>query len=143
MAGRGPYAATGSDAALAVDLGGFPDTNSTFPFTCVFSLVTPVQFPDTSVTQITVSVTLVPDAADQPLITAGLAAFGSGGGATSVTLTPGKKYQFNVSVKARKKFILGHVYNPHVLVDVTGITGVPAGYYRYDIPFTVTDVGGT
>ena len=56
--GTGPYAATGSDAALAVDLGGFPDANSTFPFTCVFSLVTPVQFPDTSVTQITVSVTL-------------------------------------------------------------------------------------
>ena len=141
--GAGPLAATGAGDSLAVDLGGFPDKNTTFPFTCVFSLRTPATFPDAAVTRITVSVTLVGDANDQPLSSAGLAPFGSAGGATTVTLGPGEDYQFNVSVRARKKFTLGRAYHPHVLVDVTGIGSVPAGYYRYDVPFAVTDIGGS
>ena len=141
--GIGPLAATGAGDTLAVDLGGFPDRNTTFPFTCVFSLRTPATFPDASVARITVSVTLVGDAYDQPLSNPGLAPFGSGGGATTVTLGPGQVYQFNVSVRARRKFTLGRTYHPHVLVDVTGIGSVPAGYYRYDVPFAMTDIGGS
>ena len=138
----GTVAATGQDATLAVDLGGFPDKNKTYPYVTVFSVVTPATFPDTAVTQVTVSATLVDDVNDQPLTLPGFTAFGpTGGGPTSVTLGPGQKYQFNVTVKTRKKFTLGHVYWPHVLIDVTW-TGVPAGYFRYDIPVSITDVGG-
>lgn len=138
----GTVAATGLDATLTVDLGGFPDKNKTFPFVTVFSVVTPAAFPDPAVAQVTVSATLVADLADQPLTSPGFTAFGpTGGGPASVTLGPGEKYQFNVTVKTRKKFTLGRVYWPHVIVDVTW-TGVPAGYFRYDIPVSVTDVGG-
>ena len=88
------------------------------------------------------SVTLVDDVTDQPLTLPGFTAFGpTGGGPTSVALGPGQKYQFNVTVKTRKKFVLGHVYWPHVLIDVAW-TGVPAGYFRYDIPVSLTDIGG-
>lgn len=140
--GEGTVAATGQDATLQVDLGGFPDKNKSIPFITVFSVVTPAVFPDTAVTQVTVSATLVADVADQPLTLPGFTVFGpTGGGPTSVTLGPGQKYQFNVTVRTRKKFTLGHTYWPHVLVDVTW-AGVPAGYFRYDIPVSVTDVGG-
>lgn len=140
--GVGAVAATGQDAALQVDLGGFPDKNKTYPFVTVFSVVTPAQFPDPAVTQVTVSATLVADVTDQPLTLPGFTAFGpTGGGPTSVTLGPGQKYQFNVTAKTRKKFTQGHTYWPHVLVDVTW-GGVPAGYFRYDIPVSLTDIGG-
>jgi hypothetical protein len=140
--GTGTVAATGQDATLAVDLGGFPDKNKTYPYVTVFSVVTPATFPDTAVTQVTVSATLVDDVTDQPLTLPGFTAFGpTGGGPTSVTLGPGQKYQFNVTVKTRKKFTLGHTYWPHVLVDVAW-TGVPAGYFQYDVPVNLTDIGG-
>lgn len=140
--GAGTVAATGQDATLAVDLGGFPDKNKSYAFVTVFSVVTPAQFPDPAVTQVTVSATLVDDANDQPLTLPGFRVFGpTGGGNASVTLGTGQKYQFNVTVKTRKKFTLGETYVPHVLVDVTW-TGVPAGYFRYDVPVSVTDVGG-
>ena len=138
----GSVAATGQDATLAVDLGGFPDKNKTYPYVTVFSVVTPATFPDTAVTQVTVSATLVDDFTDQPLTSPGFTLFGpTGGGPTSVTLGTGQKYQFNVTVKTRKKFTLGHTYWPHVLVDVAW-TGVPAGYFQYNVPVSLTDIGG-
>ena len=141
--GVGGVAATGSDGALQVDLGGFPDKKRSYDFACVFSLVTPAQFPDSGVGQITVSVTLVGDGRDKPLVDPGFRPFGGGGGGPeSVQLGAGQKYQFNVTVQARKKFVLGQTYWPHVVVDVT-VPGVPDGYFRYDIPVAVTDVGGS
>ena len=140
--GVGAVAATGQDTTLQVDLGGFPDKNSAFPFVTVFSVVTPAQFPDPAVTQVTVSATLVDDVTDQPLTLPGFTAFGpTGGGPTSVALGPGQRYQFNVTVQARKNLVRGQVYWPHVLVDVAW-SGVPAGYFRYDIPVSLTDIGG-
>lgn len=141
--GVGTVAATGQDTALQVDLGGFPDKNNwVFPFVTLFSVVTPAQFPDPAVTQVTVSATLVDDVTDQPLTLPGFTAFGpTGGGPTSVALGPAQKYQFNVTVKTRKKWTLDHTYWPHVLVDVAW-GGLPAGYFRYDIPVSLTDIGG-
>ena len=141
--GVGAVAATGQDTTLQVDLGGFPYKNNlVYPIVTVFSVVTPAQFPDPAVTQVTVSATLVADVTDQPLTLPGFTAFGpTGDGPTSVTLGPRQKYQFNVTVQTRKKFQQGHTYWPHVLVDVAW-TGVPAAYLRYDIPVSVTDVGG-
>jgi hypothetical protein len=141
--GVGTAAATGADQALQVDLGDFPDKKRTYDFPCVFSLVTPAQFPDSGVGQITVIVTLFGDGRDQPLAYPGFTPFGSGGdGPQTVQLGAGQKYQFNVTVQARKKFVLGQTYWPHVVVDVA-VPGVPAGYFRYDIPVAVTDAGGT
>jgi hypothetical protein len=140
--GSGTVMATGQDATLAVDMGGFPDKNKSYGYVTVFSVVTPATFPDAAVTQVTVSATLVADVTDQPLTAPGFTAFGpTGGGPASVTLGPGQKYQFNVTVQVRKKFTLGHVYWPHVLVNVSW-TGVPAGYFQYDIPVSITDIGG-
>jgi hypothetical protein len=139
----GAVAASGADQALQVDMGGFPDKKRTYDFPCVFSLVTPASFPDSGVGQVTVSVTLVDDGNDLPLAHPGFTPFGGGGdGPAVVQLGPGQKYQFNVTVQARKKYVLGHTYWPHVLIDVS-VPGVPDGYFRYDIPVAVTDAGGT
>jgi hypothetical protein len=139
----GNYAATGSDGALAVDLGGYPDSNKSYPVTTVFAVVTPAQFPDPSVGQISVSVSLVNDASgEQPLTLPGLAPFGSAtAGATSVTMAAGQRQQLNVTVRARKRFNLGKTYTPYVLVDVN-FPGAPAGSLRYTVPVKVTNIGG-
>jgi hypothetical protein len=139
--GVGTVAATGADQALQVDLGGFPDKKRTYDFACVLSLVTPSQFPDAGVGQVTVRATMVDDGYDQPLVYPGFTPFGGGDGPAVVQLGPGQRYQFNVTVQARKKFALGRTYWPHVLIDVT-VPGVPDGYFRYDIPVAVTDAGG-
>jgi hypothetical protein len=139
----GPVAATGADQALQVDLGGFPDKKRTYDFDRVFSLETPAQFPDSGVGQIMVSATLVGDGGNQPLAYPRLTQFGSGGvGPETVQLGAGQKYQLNVTVQARKKFVLGETYWPHVVIGVA-VPGVPDGYFHYDIPVAVTDVGGS
>jgi len=140
----GPPAATGQDEGLAVDLGDFPDRNATFSFTRVFSIRTPDAFPDASVTQITVTVATLPDATtgDNMLRSPRLTPFGqtSGGGQT-VTLAPGVKYQFNVSVRTRKKFVLGQTYFPRVRLSLT-VAGL-ADYYSHEFPIQVRDAGGS
>ena len=57
------------------------------------------------------------------------------------TLGPATKYQFNVSVKARKKFVLGQTYFPRVRLSLT-ISGV-ANAFSYEFPLEVTDAGGS
>ena len=140
----GPLAAIGLDAAIAVDLGDFPDKNKTYAFTRVFSLRTPDVFPDKTVGQITVTMAVLPDpdSGDNMLQGASLTPFGQiNGGVQTVTLGPGTKYQFNVSVRARKKFTLGQVYYPRVELSLT-INGV-ANAFQYVIPVAVHDAGGT
>jgi hypothetical protein len=139
----GPPAATGQDDGLAVDLGDFPDRNATFTFSRVFSIRTPDDFPDPSVAQITVTVSTLPDPASDDLMLQSprLTPFGqtSGGGQT-VALAPGTMYQFNVNVRARKKYVLGQTYYPRVRLSLTvdGLTG----YYAYEFPLQVRDAGG-
>jgi hypothetical protein len=140
----GPPAATGEDDGLAVDLGDFPDKNVTFAFTRVFSIMTPDEFPDPAITQVSVTVTTLPDpdTDDNILRTPILRQFGAtNGGGQTVTLGPGDKYQFNVSVRSRKKFDLGHVYYPRVRLSLT--VGGLAGYYSYEFPLQVRDAGGS
>lgn len=139
----GVLAATGLDGSLAVDLGDFPDKNATFAFARVFSIRTPDDFPDPSVGQVTVTVTMLPDptTGDNMLQTPSLTPFGqTKGGAQTVTLPPATKYQFNVSVKARRKFTLGQTYFPRVRLSLT--VGGLAGYYSYEFPLQVRDAGG-
>lgn len=140
----GPPAAEGMDEGLTVDLGGFPDKNRSFVFDRVFTIKTPATFPDPAVTAVTVTVTRLPDpgSGDQPLGAAAISAIGGSGGQTVVTLGPGAKQQVNVTVRARKRFQLGYTYLPVVRLSLSfSGGGLPSGYYRYDIPVAVTDVG--
>lgn len=140
----GPPAATGEDGTLLVDLGDFPDRNVQFGFARVFSIRTPDVFPDTTVGQIGVTLTVLPDptTGDNMLQGQSLTPFGqTKGGAQTVTLGPATKYQFNVSVKARKKFVLGQTYFPRVRLSLT-ISGV-ANAFSYEFPLEVTDAGGS
>lgn len=140
----GPPAATGQDQGIVVDLGDFPDRNASFAFPRLFSIRTPDVFPDATVGQIGVTVTVLPDptTGDNMLQGASLAPFGqTNGGAQTVTLGPATKYQFNVNVKARKKFVLGQTYFPRVRLSLT-ISGV-ANAFTYEFPLEVTDAGGS
>ena len=137
-------AATGEDAGVTVDLGDFPDRNATFSFARVFSIRTPDVFADATVGQITVTVSVLPDPAtgDNMLQSPSLTPFGqTSGGQQTVTLGPGTKYQFNVNVRARKKFALGQTYFPRVRLSLT-VAGI-AGYYSYEFPLQVRDAGGS
>jgi hypothetical protein len=138
----GPPAAAGMDEGLTVDLGGFPDSNTTFTFNRVFTIKTPAAFPDLGVPQVTVTVSLAPDqtTGEQPLRTARLNTVGAAGGAVTVTIGPNQKRQFNVQVRARTRFQLGRTYYPHVILTVAWAGG-PANYYVYDYPVAVTDAG--
>ena len=137
-------AATGQDERLVVDMGDFPDKKVTVAFPRTFSIKTSPAFPDASVTQITVAMSVLPDPASDEdiLIDQSLTRFGqTTGGVQTVTLGPGAKYQLNVSVRARKRFTLGQTYYPRVVLAIT-VAGV-ANYYRYEFPLEVTDAGGS
>jgi hypothetical protein len=142
QSGVGPLAATGSDHTLAVDLGGFPDKNKSFTFERVITLKTPATFPDSSVTQVTVTATLVADPAtgDQPLSAPQLSTFGNTAGGASITMLRNTKYQFGVTVNARKQYLLGQTYSPQIVLTLS-YTGGPAGYYVWTVPVQLDDAG--
>jgi hypothetical protein len=135
-------AASGQDDGIVVDLGGFPDANKTFDFPRTITIMTPTAFPETSVTQVRVAATLAPDptTGDQPLRQVRIGAIGNTGGAATVTMTAGQQLQVNVSVRARKQFVLGQTYYPSVVLTLS-YTGSPADYFVYEIPMAVTDAG--
>jgi hypothetical protein len=142
--GVGPLAATLQDKAITVDLGDFPDKKTTGRFDRTFSIQTPTAFPDPAVTQITVTLSLLPDAASGEAVLTGqdLSPFGTTAGPVqSVTLGVNRRYQFNVDVLMRKRFVLGRTYYPSVVLSLT-INGV-ANAFQYVIPVQVTDAGGT
>jgi hypothetical protein len=135
-----PLAASGQDAGIIVNLGGFPDANGTFTFNRVFTVRT-LTFP-AGVSQITVTVSTLPDPAsgDQPLQNVRLSNLNLSGSATTVTMTAGQKRQLNLQVRSRKRFALGTTYYPRVVLTAT-YTGGPAAYYRCEILVAVTDAG--
>lgn len=140
----GPLAASGVDDALVVDLGDFPDKNRSFDFVRVFSLQTPGSFPDASISQIKVTVSVLPDPAtgDAMLQGAELSPFGRTTGAVqTATLGPGVKYQFNVTVRTRKKFALGQTYFPLVRLSLS--VGGVADSFVWEFPLEVKDAGGS
>jgi hypothetical protein len=140
----GPPAATGQDEGVVVDMGDFPDKKLTMDFDRVFSLKTPATFPDTAVTQITVTLSELPDPAtgEDLIVNPELTPFGQTTGAVqSVVLGTNRKYQLNLSIRARKRFALGRSYYPRVVITLT-VAGI-SNYYRYEIPLEVTDAGGS
>lgn len=140
----GDPAASGRDEGIVVDMGDFPDKKITVDFPLTFSLETPDVFPDPAVTQITVDLSVLRDPAsgERILIDESLTPFGQTTGAVQrVTLGPGRKYQFNVSVRIRKRFVLGQSYFPAAVLDLT-VAGI-SGFYQYQIPLKITDAGGS
>ncbi len=136
-------AATGQDEGIVVDMGDFPDKQTTVDFVRVFSIETPAVFPDPTVTQITVTLSELPDpgSGEDLLVKPKLSLFGSTSGATqTVVLGTDRKYQLNLGIRARKRFQLGQSYYPLVVLSLT--VGGVSDYYQYEIPLEVTDAGG-
>ena len=136
-------AASRADDSLVVDLGDFPDKNKRYDFVRVFSLQTPSSFPDAAISQISVTVSVLPDPAkdDNILQGAELMPFGGTTGAVQTAiLGPGVKYQFNVTVRQRKKFTLGQTYFPLVRLSLN--VGGIADAFSWEFPLEVTDAGG-
>ena len=108
----------------------------------MFTLKTPATFPDSSVTQVTLTATLVADpvSGDQPLATPQLSAFGNTAGVASITMARNTKYQFGVTVNARKQYLLGQTYSPQIVLTLS-YTGGPAGYYVWTVPVQLDDAG--
>lgn len=127
-------AASGCDESLTVHLGGLTGTT-----TCdrVLTLLTEGVFPDSAVTQVTVTSSLLPDAATgkQPISGAGFAAIGSTQRRKSVTIGADVKRQLNLRVRTRG-LTLNTLYQPRVRVTVT-FAGFETAYYEYEIPVKI------
>ena len=50
------------------------------------------------------------------------------------------KYQFGVTVNARKQYLLGHTYSPQIVLTLS-YTGGPADYYVWTVPVQLDDAG--
>lgn len=134
-----PLIASGQDFELAIDWGSYPDLNKTFAFSRVLTIETPATFPIASVTQVTVTVTLVADpGGTQPLRNPYLRLLGQGGNTSSVTLRADQKAQLDVSLRTKKNpWDAGDVFQPRVVLTLT-YAGGPASYYVYDYTTLLT-----
>jgi hypothetical protein len=125
-------AATGSDLGIALALGGWKNGGT---MNRVLTLQAKGTLPAASIT-VTATVPPVPQ---QPVSGATLAAVGSTGGTTSVTLTPGVKRQLNLTIAK----LPGNntLYSGTIQLRITyaGYTGT---FLTYDVPFTIWDGNG-
>jgi len=130
--------ATGVDETLTLSMGGIRANGTTYPFKKTFTLRTPATFPDTAVTQVSVTATYVADAATgkQPIRDV---RFATGTrGRNSISIARNLTRQANVRLRTSGTgWQVGQVYRPHVLLTVT-YTGFTSAYYVYDIPLAVT-----
>ena len=138
--GVAPPCATGQNAGLSLAMGTMRTNNTSYTFNQVFTFVTPTKYPDGSITQATVTASLVADAATglQPILDVRFAAVGATGGNASLTVSAGQKRQANVRLRLNSASTpLGTVLRPHVLITVT-YTGSATAYYVYNVPLQVT-----
>jgi hypothetical protein len=129
-------AATGVDTTLAANVGG-QGTTGTTTLNRVATIKTPATFPDGSVTQVTVTATVIADAATgfQPFDSYGFATIGGGSRTASVTLGKGVKYQLNLHTRMNGS-TAGKQYIPTVVITIT-YTGFTTAYYQYKVPVKV------
>jgi hypothetical protein len=126
-------AATGVDEAITVHLGGYTRRTTV---NRVITIKTPTTFPETTVTSVTVTASLVadPTTGGQPISAIGFAASGSGR-TNPVTLGRGVKDQLNLRVSV-DGLTMNTLYVPTVKITVT-FTGFTTAYYVYSIPVKV------
>jgi hypothetical protein len=125
-------AATGSDLGLALQLGGWKNAGT---MNRVITLQTDATLPASTITV----TTTVPPVPAQPVSSATIAAVGSTGGATSVTLGPSVKRQLNITLSK----LPGNnaLYNGTIQLRVTW-TGYTGTFLTYNVPFTIWDGNG-
>jgi hypothetical protein len=131
------FAATGSDATLAIGAGGLKNGGT---LDRVFTVETPATLPG-GVAAVTVTLTPLPDLATgrMPVSSATLAAVGSAGGVASLALGAGAKRQANIVVA--KMPGNGTMYTARIQVDVTW-PAYSGTFLRYVIPVKVWDGNG-
>jgi hypothetical protein len=138
QSGVAPLCAAGVDESLTLVMGGIKADGKTYTFDRTFTLGTPASFPDTAVTQISVTATYVADSVTgkQPIREV---RFGTGGnGSNPISIARNLTRQANVSLQTSGTgWVVGQIYRPHVLLTVT-YTGFTTAYYVYDIPLAVT-----
>jgi hypothetical protein len=136
-------AATGADAGIDVALGGYKNTNNT-AIPQVLTLQAPATLPN-GITSITVTATLIADAASgkQPLTGYTFSPLGGGAGTASVTLTPGQKVWLNLSASMKGSAFPGNnqLYEPRVRVTVR-YTGYSGTFLSYEVPVSIWDGNG-
>jgi hypothetical protein len=125
-------AATGSDLGLALQLGGWKNVGT---MNRVLTLQASATLPAASITV----TTTVPPVPAQPVSAATIAAVGSLGGTTSVTLTPGAKRQLNVTLAKLPGNNALYRGTIQLIVTWTGYTGT---FLTYSVPFTIWDGNG-
>ena len=101
-----PLIASGQDAALVLNWGEYPDLNKNFDFLRVLTIKTPEVFPDPTVQQITVTLTLVADSGGtQPLKNPDLRPIGGTlrkQRSTTITLAADQRAQLDVTLHTKK-----------------------------------------
>jgi hypothetical protein len=125
-------AASGSDGGLSLDLGGWKNGGT---MNRVFTLQAKSTLPWSSITV----TTIVPPTPQQPVSAATIAAVGSTGGATSVTLTPGAKRQINFTIKKLPGNNM--LYNAAVELTLT-YPGYTGDFFTYSVPLKIWDGNG-
>lgn len=127
-------AATGINESIAVHLGGYTARTTV---NRVITIKTPPTFPDSTVTSVTVTASLVADSTTgkQPISAVGFAASGSTGRTNPVTLGRGVKDQMNLVISVTG-LTNNTLYVPTVKITVT-FTGFTTAYYVYSIPVKV------
>jgi hypothetical protein len=125
-AGSSPQvlAATGSNAGLSLDLGGWKNGGT---MNRVFTIQAPASLPVSSITV----TAIVPASAQQPVSTATIATVGATGGTASATLTAGAKRQVNLTIV--KPAITNTLYTANIQLKVT-FPGYIGDFFTYTIP---------
>jgi len=133
-------AATGTDDALTVNLGGYSNVGNT-NLKRVFTLTTPAALP-AGVSSITATISVVADATtgSQPITDYNIATTSDSSPAKSVTLTAGQTRHVDLTT-ATKNLTANTQYVPSLVVDVT-YTGYSGGFLSYVVPVKIYDGAG-
>lgn len=131
-------AASGRDETTDVRFR-IPD-GGTWTHTRVLKVRTPASFPDPAVTSVTVTATIVPDAATgrQPIRRFGVDVWGAIPTYTTTVANwaPGVQRQLNLETRFPGNSIPPGDYAPQVILTVT-FTGFTATFYQYTIPIHI------
>jgi hypothetical protein len=127
------HAATGLDGSLTVDLG--RQRLNTERIDGIFTAAAASTLPS-GVSSITINVTILADSSGvQPFRSFGFGNLGSGNRTNPITLAPGQRVQFNVSMNLPRPS--GAVYNLTAVLTIT-YPGYTGSYYKYTVPIKLT-----
>ena len=134
-----PFIAGGAGVDLKIDWGRYDDLNLWFTFSRVLTIKTPTTFPDPTVTQVTVTATLIVDpGGTQPLRKPDLHLVNQAGTTNRVVLGTDQRAQLDIQLRTKKNpWDAGDEFHPRVVLTLT-YAGGPADYYVYDFTTELT-----